>query len=553
LLEEIRSSVSPSPLSLQNVVFRTRLLWSRTRSRVVTNPLLSVVLLFVFVFALTSLLLLVGADASEIERVVGSVASLGENTPFFEWFDNVLQPVFVAVSGFVAVLAASPLIGAIRAIGVSPMKLLASGRSRAKAEVAFRVSFAREFREVTECLRPSRLAVFIDDLDRCRPEDVVEMLNTANYLVSSGPVIVVLGCDLDYVETCVRLHYQELTEASAHERHEADADADLHTDQGSATLSAVEREVPFAKLYMQKLVNLEIKVPKPTPEQAEAIATGQVPQDAASESSTHTSRWERVARVVSRRGPALVRGLLTTAVFTGVFVFAVALASQVFDQSPATDSRPPGSRATIPRAVAPEPLQDRPVVGGESSGANDEPRSVGLTSIPRVTGDSRERRDLVPWSVGVGFAFAAIWVGVIAYSRKQPILIKDSDGFESTLREWIGLRNSPEPPTPREQKRFMNKMRYFAMRSRTVSEAELQPDDRDRVIVALTTIQSRFPDWMAEEELWMNFGASLKRRKANLPEEIDPESYPADISPLREPFGALSREFGAGVAIQSEV
>src|SRR5207237_3040212 len=76
-----------------------------------------------------------------------------------------------------------------RAFGVDPSSLLASKSNTAKAkdlraQTSFRYRFENQFHEVTNSLNPLTMVVFVDDLDRCRPEEVYNMLEAIHFLVS---------------------------------------------------------------------------------------------------------------------------------------------------------------------------------------------------------------------------------------------------------------------------------------------------------------------------------------------------------------------------------
>ncbi|SMG64791.1 protein containing KAP P-loop domain, partial [methanotrophic bacterial endosymbiont of Bathymodiolus sp.] len=60
------------------------------------------------------------------------------------------------------------------------------GQSTASVDPGARYQLAREFNEVTSALDLGRMIIFIDDLDRCAKENVLEVLEAINFLVTSG-------------------------------------------------------------------------------------------------------------------------------------------------------------------------------------------------------------------------------------------------------------------------------------------------------------------------------------------------------------------------------
>lgn len=73
-----------------------------------------------------------------------------------------------------------------------------------------RQEFARNLKEVTDALLPQRLVIFLDDLDRCRPELVVQILEAINFLGSAAPCFIVLGADYRKVETLAGQHFEAI-------------------------------------------------------------------------------------------------------------------------------------------------------------------------------------------------------------------------------------------------------------------------------------------------------------------------------------------------------
>jgi hypothetical protein len=99
--------------------------------------------------------------------------------------------------------------------------------------------------------------------------------------------------------------------------------------------------------------------------------------------------------------------------------------------------------------------------------------------------------------------------------------------------------------TPRSVKRFMNRVRYYAMRqkpfdrtpsvlARLLARLGVSVDDAphaaevearepvipEDILVALSTIQHCYPDWLEDEELFEDFAGYLKRQKVLLPEHL---------------------------------
>jgi hypothetical protein len=54
--------------------------------------------------------------------------------------------------------------------------------------------------------------IIIDDLDRCQPDAVLQVLEAVNYLVAAGPCFVVLGVDRGQIEHAVGLGFKDIVE-----------------------------------------------------------------------------------------------------------------------------------------------------------------------------------------------------------------------------------------------------------------------------------------------------------------------------------------------------
>jgi Cdc6-like AAA superfamily ATPase len=127
--------------------------------------------------------------------------------------------------------AAGILLNQVRAFSADPQKLLESSTKSAwrflrdlflfpslQGKTDVRQEFEKNLCQVTDALRPQRLVIFLDDLDRCRPEQVVQILEAINFLSSAAPCFIVVGADYSKVETLVGMQFEQL---SLHEQQNA--------------------------------------------------------------------------------------------------------------------------------------------------------------------------------------------------------------------------------------------------------------------------------------------------------------------------------------------
>ena len=117
--------------------------------------------------------------------------------------------------------------------------------------IDFLQQFSEEFERVVGSLPKNHyLAIFVDDLDRCPPNRVANVLEALNRLMESRLCFVVLGMDPDTVRRCVEMRYEKLI-------------ASLAKD-GS------ERAANFGEQFLEKLVGIAVSVPPVPPEELEA-------------------------------------------------------------------------------------------------------------------------------------------------------------------------------------------------------------------------------------------------------------------------------------------
>ena len=157
--------------------------------------------------------------------------------------------------------------GKLRALPADPARLLSDLSARAtiadfRDKLSFRYQFAGQFDDVCRALRTRRqpgLVIIIDDLDRCQPDAVLQVLEAVNYLVAAGPCFVVLGVDRGQIEHAVGLGFKDIVEGLPDQelRHlqALPKDAD-------ETLRKSAKRRAYARYYLEKLFNIEVAVPR---------------------------------------------------------------------------------------------------------------------------------------------------------------------------------------------------------------------------------------------------------------------------------------------------
>jgi photosystem II stability/assembly factor-like uncharacterized protein len=524
LLENVRAQAIPSWLSMRGVIFRLRLLGVRIhRNAVGAGVALVVTVLFVGFLS---------ADPSRLDRAWAAItaAPQAENggVALLERIANVLFPrdlaAAVLVYGGLGALAA--LVRALRAFGVSPSKLVASASQAVRLrdleeKPGFRHRFAVNFQEVTRALRPRDLVIFIDDLDRCRPRNVMTILEAVNFLVSSGECVVIMGMDAPRVIHSVAMELKN--EAGGEDPH------------------------AFAKRYLEKLINIDVHVP--TPEEGK-LRLLLLPAPLPPEPSGVT----RVLREGGRGARALGPVLAKAAVLATVFLLGRWLSPPVPAPAPAA-ARSAGVRVVAPSAAAfpRDTVSALPI----------SPASVEVPALPTRSGavftlPAPADND---WLLGVGLVLA---LGVILWrmANRPEAIVRDSDAFSHGRTAWMRYVASRQP-TPRRTKKFMNRLRFYAMRQSpatapdTLRErlvawmlqipwvgkqmgvqglARLEPVDAgervlpEGVLVGLVSIQEFQPELLRDPRFFRQFRERMAMLSGVQENELERMEYPAALS-----------------------
>jgi hypothetical protein len=328
---------------------------------------------------------------------------------------------------------------ALTAFRVKPAALLkeAAGSASIKdleTRTIVRMDFARQFGDVNRALEPYRMVIFIDDLDRCNPKSVTQILESVNFLQSAGDCFVVMGLAKPQVEASIGLSFKEVAEELG--------------DDGDAK----QKRRDYAQQYLKKLIQLEVKVPLATDLQQEILLTGRSAEEVP-ETRSYAERlaaWGRANRPVAWVGTALILGALSF--WYGFYDFNV---------KPIPTSAPTVAIATeTEEAPPPVKKNEQPEQKGNQPAAfyPGTPEGAGLRWLP-----------ILP---GLLLAAFAGWI----LARRPIEIIQDSENFTEALRKWrpvIVLQYD----TPREMKRFLNRIRYIAMRWRRPS-AQKTPIER---------------------------------------------------------------------------
>lgn len=425
------------------------------------------------------------------------------------------------------------------------------------------------------------MVIFIDDLDRCSKENVLDVLETINFLFSSGNCYIILGMARDWVETCVALGFKELAE---------------ETSDGKNAAQHREYRLEFARKYLQKLINIEVPLPRLDTRNSLRLLPDHRPPEAESnrlETLWNTwAGWFRsyrnaifvlvfaglavatgwgLSRRIGDRMDAMVASLNKPKAdtppaeipLTGRFDLIIGQAGNSetrISGAPAATDGPPlpkseGGSELVLRAKA-EALEKGIVVGrlGEKEAEAElvlrrkVPRETPGAEVPekktKVLVQHRPERQVnedsppfrpsaenaatlsvwAPLPGGLILAGLAVWLLL----RRPVKLTQDSDDFVGALKTWHPWI-AAACTTPRMVKRYLNWVRYLAMRYRApdaeargwlnnilgklIRSAPSQTEQAkseafdERMLVALSAIYQYRKEWVVDDQEFVLLGS----------------------------------------------
>jgi hypothetical protein len=449
------------------------------------------------------------------------------------------------------------LLRTMQGFGLDPQKLVTVNPQNRKTQgldPGARARFAREFRDVTECLKPRKMVIFIDDLDRCSQHSLIEVLEAVNFLASSGDCFIVMGMSPSWVEACVGLEYEHLARAMAEEFPDEDDDG----------LHSAEHRRRFARNYLEKLINIEVPIP-----QLDQARAGVLVAPENGEANVQPRSWgDRLLK--STRSLSFVwKPILLLLVIGGGIWFGPHLLIKGQAPSPpkqihwstedvllslpddSATADTPGSREQVKDTQsAPNPAGARlahtlsELLGIEISiKADPESLAKGLvlyeqgddehgwqlvlsepkeappastidagkettsqtktTPAPTQETDEKQPFELLPGSTPTTAipAWALLLVAVLllisawqSSRRKALEITEDSRDFQQALRIWLPWLMAKQA-TPRAVKRFINRLRYIAIRLRKVAAEQHFPETNT---VAIAAFHYLLPHWTAQ-------------------------------------------------------
>lgn len=353
-----------------------------------------------------------------------------------------------------------------------PSRLLADLAGKAtlgdmSEKVGFREEFRREFSEVAEALRHAPLVVFIDDLDRCQPGKVMEILESINFLVTCGPCYFVVAMDKRQITRAIIVEDSQVI--------------NLFQDKGEA----------HAQEYLEKIINIEVPVPEPGPDSYKRLMTLQEAVPGRS-SRISDARWQETLKNLPIY---LVLGFLLY--LSGSLLRAPAAVPILTGLT--ADTLKTGSDSSVTLAGTPVSSHNL-ATQGENASNPTLPTGIGLEAALPFAWDPISPPVFLsgtqaPWTRPFAVAIPALCGALLAWAalawifQRRRRTFRDSQDFLQAVDAWhplifLGAR------TPRAVKKFLNRLRFFAvLRRNTPLDEGRSPRLGDGELVALASVE----------------------------------------------------------------
>ncbi len=405
------------------------------------------------------------------------------------------------------------------AMPAQPAKLLKKFGALARVndfrdKLSFRYSFGESFKEVCRALRMPGvpgLVIFIDDLDRCQAKSVLTIFEAVNYFVSVGDCIVVMGFDRAQVEHSIGNELKDI--------------ADGMPDDEVPFAFGGDRRRAYARHYMEKLINLEVAIPRTTPRAAVRLA--QVVEIKNFALSDKENRWLGEIRPRILSALEACRSTIWLIFVVAAVWFGFTQSENLYGRVTSKPINESQTQNTISRVDRTNSIQ----TGNAQPSSRATPKVEAQRNAQTSVSEDLDQKVLIPqeaeiapvfkkydksdlwvlWPLFVTIGFLVFWV----FLRRAYTISKDVEHdpqpFVDALKEANQVVEGVNP-TPRAIKRFMNRMRFASARMRKVNyqtglvdwiahkigfvtadfekHAESPPSMSDAKVVALGTLEA---------------------------------------------------------------
>lgn len=126
------------------------------------------------------------------------------------------------------------------------------------------IAFEQRVEETLKDYRIDRIVLYIDDLDRCPPKQVVDVLQAIHLLLAFELFVVVVGVDARWVRHALRKHYPEMLDEDPEEKQNG-------KKEGRWTRAATPRD------YVEKIFQIPFWIKPMEPGDSEKLFKGLIP------------------------------------------------------------------------------------------------------------------------------------------------------------------------------------------------------------------------------------------------------------------------------------
>jgi photosystem II stability/assembly factor-like uncharacterized protein len=443
LLAAIREKAMPHWYTPAGLWFRAHLFWLRALRSPGTTLFLLAVSAFLVSFFMT--------HGLESWKQLGSLLSKPWGDETKTAADDItlagsLATLVPQIGGLVAVFAG--VRRALKSFGADPAVLLTSTIDNfklrdASAQINFRSRFQTQFSEVTAAL-PYSLVIVIDDLDRCSPQTVLSVMESVNFLLTSGNCFVIFGMATQRVQAALALSFKDI----AHEfvTHDSVLPANATADQREE--AARQNRYSYAGDYLQKLINLEIRVPTRADIEPHLLLM-QPPETEEESVGAEAKAWLKQLWPLAPAAAVLIVACIAGMSLDFSKVPEKPAATASFSANPSTTTG-----ATAVGAGA-------PAVNAPATSLAPAPPPTPLSSVEITPPQDSGLRTDSP----IAALFALVLAGVMVLQfgrRRETETVRDSDAFAEALKIWTPVV-AHKTSAPRAIKRFGNRLRYLAM------------------------------------------------------------------------------------------
>jgi hypothetical protein len=348
-----------------------------------------------------------------------------------------------------------------KVFALDPARLLSAAP---KQRLTFVREFSIELREVMQKLpHGMRLIVFVDDLDRCPPERIVDVLETMNMLADAGSAMFVIGADPVVVRGAIEYCHRDMLD--------------------NLRRSGSDDVRDFGTRFMAKLITLGVNVPP--------LSAAEVDPDEQVPSTLGPSSLRRSLMGLRPPTPWLwAIGLVVMAImllrqiaepYGGVARMADVLAQSLIHKEQETSAHAATEAPEPKKPLESSPTEAPRYVSEPEPSANDElsglrrklaePRPSLAISLVTSEMPSPTPTEELSWSRALSLfimassgAVGLLLVGlVISQWRKQRALLAErAVGSDAPLfRDKLRAARAQLPPNPREVVRFTNTARFL--------------------------------------------------------------------------------------------